>query len=756
MSQFTDEQSAYIEFDELIDTRLLATAGSGKTFTIIQRMKYIIENELLEPEQMLMLTFSRFTRDDFINRIKKHNITCINENNIKTIDSFAKTIIDPNNEVDVSILSYKFMKYLENTSSKDIRKNQAIKCIKSIFVDEAQDLNETQYKILFYLKQKNKTIINLIGDTNQNIYQFRGSSDKYLAKFPAQTFHLTCNFRSHQEVINFSKYLRPEQNMEISCKLGKIKRLPVSVFYETEDDLELNLMNLLKRANGVNIDLSDFAILSPTRGRMRANGKSNGLCLVSNILYKNGIKFKQFYEEATDELSNSIQYTPEKGKINMLTYMGSKGLEWKYTIIIDAETCLINKRQFNQEKHKHDQYLLYVACSRAINNLFIFSKCYFNRKLNNFIFQFNPWFSLIPTKHYIRDERYEKYFEFAPIEEKMDIRQEKRINKKLDQCSEKDLYELAVLCDYGVENSRCVKEIKNIYKFEKPDNVYMNIFVSKFIKELFFSYYNISNNLPQKRYHDIECIINLDVLMGNLTRKFMDWYWKNRFDLSWEKYDKEKETYEKDIVDIIENNFSRKKELSDYILVPDCYFKSFILSNLEYIKEVYENYLKCKNIVDVRKYLFVLIIYIYSLETQHYYHVKNKGQKFVHVIDDYADLFNKMYLFIQKKTITINKMNVYIANNDHTMKGEFDFLDNYGDIWEIKCSNDITLKDIIRQIIYNILLNDLDSDSEESHNLKLNYINLANGNITNIKMILTKDKIKNILAILAQESISRN
>lgn len=192
----TNEQHAYVYFDKNVDTRLIATAGSGKTFTIIQKIVHIIEEQILEPEQILMLTFSRFTRDDFLNRIRKYGITIIDENCIKTIDSFAKNIIDPNNEVDVSILSYKFMKYLENTSEKEIRKNKAIKNIKSIFVDEAQDLNETQYKILHYLKEKNKTVINLIGDPNQNIYQFRGSSDKYLVNFQAKTFYLTNNFRS--------------------------------------------------------------------------------------------------------------------------------------------------------------------------------------------------------------------------------------------------------------------------------------------------------------------------------------------------------------------------------------------------------------------------------------------------------------------------------------------------------------------------------------------------------------------------------
>ena len=69
---------------------------------------------------------------------------------------------------------------------------------------------------------------------------------------------------------------------------------------------------------------------------------------------------------------------------------------------------------------------------RAINNLFVFSKCYFNQKQDKHVFYFNPWFSLIPTKFYVRDERYQKYFEFPEIEEKIIAVQEKRISKILD------------------------------------------------------------------------------------------------------------------------------------------------------------------------------------------------------------------------------------------------------------------------------------------------------------------------------------
>lgn len=742
MTTLTEEQSSYVYFDDLIDTKLIATAGSGKTHTIIQKISYMIENKILKAEQILMLTFSRFTKDDFINRIHKCNIKIINENCIKTIDSFAKSIIDPNNEVDVSILSYKFMKYLEKEPIRNIMKNPNIKNIKAIFVDEAQDLNQTQYNILCLLKKKNKTVINLIGDPNQNIYQFRGSSDKYLTNFQAKTFYLTYNFRSHQEVVEFSKFLRPNQDVDILCKKPKINKLPVCVFYKDEDDLEINILALLKHAEKNNIDLSNFAILSPTRGRMRSDGKSNGLCLISNILFKNGYKFSQFYEESTDEITNNIQYCQKANHINVLTFMGSKGLEWKYTIIIDAEACLINKRTFNEEKHKNDQYLLYVACSRAINNLFVFSK--YSYKNINHVFHFNPWFSLIPEKNYRRDERFTEVFKFQEIKEKNVSQEEKKINKIIENCSEENLYNLALLCDYGVENSKSIKEIITIYDVDNKKN--SNMFVSRFMKELFFIYHNIINNLPQKKFPDIENIINLDVIMKDLSPKFLNWYYWNRYNLTWDIFDAEKHNYDPEIRKIIENNFKRTKDLSEHVIVPDCYFKTSILTNMDDIKENYENYLACTNFVKIRKYLFKIIVLIYSLETQHYYHVLNKGKKFKYILTDFSDIFDNIEIFLKKTKIEIK--NFHIQVNKYEIMGEIDFCDKQNICYDIKCCSDITLKHIIHQTVCNIFNYNLDDDNVQNKDVQLNFLNLMTGKITKITLNLTKNKIHNIIKIL--------
>jgi superfamily I DNA/RNA helicase len=507
--------------------------------------------------EILMLTFSRFTRDDFLNKIKKYGVKSIDDKCVKTIDSFAKSLIDENNEIDVSLLSYKFMQYLENTTAANIKKNTKLSSILTLFVDEAQDLNETQYNIIRLLKEKIGIFINLIGDPNQNIYQFRNSSDKYLTNFQATTFYLTKNFRSYDPIIEFSKYLRPNDEMDVEGKLGKIKCKPVIVFHENDSDLESHIISFLDNAKKCGINYKDVAILAPTRGRMKGYGNSHGLCLISNLLYKNRIKFKQFYEEATDEINNNIRYCPEENTVNVLTYMGSKGLEWRFVLLIDANICLINKRHFSDEKHENDRYLLYVACSRAIENVIIFSK--YRCHDGNMNFQLNPWFSKIPKSSYILDKQYEKYFKFPQIKPHDMRENEKRVIKVIDKFDEKTLDELAQLCQYGSSNQfgsnqqpQSSRLITKIYDNDFAPSVSSNMFLGKYIENVFFALYRMKNKMEKRKYVDIENIIKSKHIVMDIPTVVSEWYYINRDHLSWELFDSQKSGMDTIITECVE------------------------------------------------------------------------------------------------------------------------------------------------------------------------------------------------------------
>jgi superfamily I DNA/RNA helicase len=232
---YTDEQLEYITYNKGDHTKLLACAGAGKTRCIIARISYLLENKIYKENEIIMLTFSRFTRDDFMNKIRNYTSggeQCISPKSVKTIDSFAKLIIDPENIIDVSLLSYHLMLFLEGNTSEILAKNDILSRIKTVFIDEAQDLNDIQYRIFFQLKEKLNIIINMVGDPNQNIYQFRNSSDKFLTNFTAQVFQLTKNFRSYKSIVEFSKHLRPVADKDVICSKGENSKKPMMMFYE--------------------------------------------------------------------------------------------------------------------------------------------------------------------------------------------------------------------------------------------------------------------------------------------------------------------------------------------------------------------------------------------------------------------------------------------------------------------------------------------------------------------------------------------
>jgi superfamily I DNA/RNA helicase len=69
---FTEEQLNYINYTENNNTKLIACAGSGKTRCIIEKMNKLIKINKFNKGNIIMLTFSKFTRDDFIHKVKEN------------------------------------------------------------------------------------------------------------------------------------------------------------------------------------------------------------------------------------------------------------------------------------------------------------------------------------------------------------------------------------------------------------------------------------------------------------------------------------------------------------------------------------------------------------------------------------------------------------------------------------------------------------------------------------------------------------
>lgn len=73
-------------------------------------------------------------------------------------------------------------KVVEEMESNDSFRQQCINRFKYVFVDEYQDLNHAQYRLVRALSTPNKDIC-VIGDPDQSIYGFRGSDYRYFISF---------------------------------------------------------------------------------------------------------------------------------------------------------------------------------------------------------------------------------------------------------------------------------------------------------------------------------------------------------------------------------------------------------------------------------------------------------------------------------------------------------------------------------------------------------------------------------------------
>lgn len=137
-------------------------------------------------------------------REKHHNIDVTN-----LYESYNNLLI-ANRVIDFDdILFYAYRIFVERPR---VAKNYT-RLYKHILIDEAQDLNETQYKIIQALTRDFDNIM-MVGDSAQSIYGFNGSDSdimtrKFVEDFEPKAFILNENFRSTRKIIDVANRIQP-------------------------------------------------------------------------------------------------------------------------------------------------------------------------------------------------------------------------------------------------------------------------------------------------------------------------------------------------------------------------------------------------------------------------------------------------------------------------------------------------------------------------------------------------------------------
>lgn len=172
-------------------------------------------------------------------------------------------------------------------------------------VDEAQDLNKSQYEFIKALCGSRIKNILMVGDSNQMIYGFNGSSidyfcNQYLHDYAPLVFNLKENYRSSKAVIELANKLKPNSQIHINAALNGFKNLLVLADEKSEASWVCDqVQNIISVGNYTEIEgeitLDNMVVIGRNRFVFRA---------IEEEMEKRGIPFYLKKTERREEPSS--------------------------------------------------------------------------------------------------------------------------------------------------------------------------------------------------------------------------------------------------------------------------------------------------------------------------------------------------------------------------------------------------------------------------------------------------------------------
>jgi len=182
-----------------------AGPGSGKTRVLVHKLASLLLMEDVKHEQLLMLTFSRAAATEFKKRLIGLVGNAANFIEIKTFHSYCFDLLGKVGNLEKSDDILK--KTVEKIKNKEVEASRITKSV--LVIDEAQDMDEDEFSLIAALMDHNEEMrVIAVGDDDQNIFEFRGSSSRYLEQFiivhQASKYELIENFRSKSNLVAFT------------------------------------------------------------------------------------------------------------------------------------------------------------------------------------------------------------------------------------------------------------------------------------------------------------------------------------------------------------------------------------------------------------------------------------------------------------------------------------------------------------------------------------------------------------------------
>lgn len=355
-----EEQQQVVTSPLYENQRILASAGSGKTTTITSRIAFLVEEYGIDPSRILLVTFSRAAAKEMIHRV--HQLIGPVKMYAGTFHALSSQILrdrapeDMRDQPFIDEIPYRLVKWLETPAAK-----KWVTRFKTIIVDEFQDINEIQWKLLKGFYHPGATM-SIVGDDAQNIYTWRGSSVDFILDFHnkikgVKDYQLCRNYRSTEAIVTIANSVMrfiptlPFKEKMIAFKHGG-RKPEVHYFFRSSDECDWIVKSLERLLEQSKKDKKNytFAVLS------RYNFD---LFKIEERLHLKRIPYHLCTQYHPDEKNQTAVH-----HVTLATIHASKGLEWDVVFFMNLHDDVFPSRKSDDEIVS-ERRLFYVGVTRA-------------------------------------------------------------------------------------------------------------------------------------------------------------------------------------------------------------------------------------------------------------------------------------------------------------------------------------------------------------------------------------------------------
>ncbi|MCP4482159.1 MAG: UvrD-helicase domain-containing protein [bacterium] len=428
---------------------VIAGPGTGKTSVLVERIAMLVRNGVKD-SSILALTFTNKACEEIHERLITKILSF--NTNITTFHKLALKIIKNDLKLTARTEGFKIVEKhgsaddnsfdLEQLITEAIHILQLYKnkvapfpdnkhCFKYILIDEFQDINEAQYKLIKLLLPAKNPNLFVIGDPDQAIYGFRGSDVKFIQElkidYPTiKTIKLQKSYRCPSNILKMAaQALNKNDCLEghdfniktditectsskseaifiakkIETMLGGLKSLTVSNTQQLQSLASIAILCRTPHLFAPIIEaLNKYSIPYKIIGEAPFYKQKKFAKMLEQLNFEELKKVKEFKQLTTKfqnkkalleaiALRTAIdEYDIKEEAVTIMTMHASKGLEFECVFIPACEESILPFEFFkkkNEYEIKEEERLFYVAATRTKKYLFLShaKKRFFNHRL---------------------------------------------------------------------------------------------------------------------------------------------------------------------------------------------------------------------------------------------------------------------------------------------------------------------------------------------------------------------------------------